>query len=74
MGKTARSARGGARALMSISNLNFDDFLLLGRQSNLKSEETTVCMRKSVGCHFFVATVLGLASELNLIVVGKHFR
>ena len=31
-------------------------------------------MRKKVDCHFFVATVLGLASEVNLIVVKKHFR
>ena len=37
-------------------------------------EFSTVCMRKKVVCHFFVATVLGLASEVNLIVVKKHFR
>ena len=43
--KTARSARGGARAHMMISNLNsydnLDDFWLLDHYSNLKSEETS---------------------------------
>ena len=41
----AQRARGGARALMSISNLNLhdnlDDFWPLGHQYNLKSEETS---------------------------------
>ena len=34
----------------------------------------TVCMRKKVECHKTYTTVLGLALELNLIVVKKHFR
>ena len=43
--KTAHSAREGARALMTISNLNshndLDDFWLLDHYFNLKSEETS---------------------------------
>ena len=36
--------------------------------------ESTVCCYKNVECHFFVATVLGLASELKLVVVKIPFK
>ena len=37
-------------------------------------KSATVRCYKNVECHFFVATILGLASDLILVVVKKRFR
>ena len=38
------------------------------------TDSCTIRCYKNVECHFFVATVLGLASELKLVVVKIPFR
>ena len=43
-------------------------------RKKFSNNQTTVWMHKSVGRHKTFATVLGLASELNLIVVKIRFR
>ena len=38
------------------------------------TKSTTLCFVKNVLCHFFVVTVLGVASELKLVVVKIPFK